>query len=135
MAKSNLKIDFSEIKDFERRLLKSIKESEKQEKYALLKATTLVHREAVNNTKAGVKYSDGVYETGNLRRALSFDIPSPKYGQVFISKGLKYPKFVEQGTRNMRAKPFLMPALTENWKEIRKIWQDYIKSTLKVVKK
>lgn len=133
MAK--LKIDFSDIRKFEAKLRKEVTNSEKGLKTGLLKATTLVHREAVNNTKAGVKYVDGVHEKGNLRRSLSFDVPSAKYGEVFISKGLKYPLFVEKGTRRMRAKPFLSLAVTDNIGKIRDIINQVLKQTVTNLKK
>jgi HK97 gp10 family phage protein len=135
MAKTKVKIDFSDIRDYEKRLRKEVKESENRTKIGLLKAVTLVHREAVNNTKAGVKYFDGIYNTGNLRRALSFDLISPVAGQVFISKGLDYPKFVEYGTRRMRAKPFLTPAVYENIKAIEDIFTKLINETIKKLSK
>ena len=133
MAK--LKIDFSDIRDFEKKLRKEVVETENTLKIGLLKAVTLVQREAVNNTRAGVLYLDGVYEVGNLRRALTFDVPTSQYGRVFISKGLDYPKFVERGTRRMRAKPFLSPALTNNISKIKDILNTALAKTVTNLKK
>jgi HK97 gp10 family phage protein len=134
MAKKGLKIDFSDIRKFETNLRKGIKSSESNLKTALFKAVTLIHREAVNNTQAGVKYADGIYERGNLRRSLTFDIPSPRYGEVFISKGLKYPLFVEMGTRRMRAKPFLSLAVRDNIEKVNKIFGEAVKKTINNLK-
>lgn len=132
MAK--LKIDFSDIRKFEAKLRKEVANSENNLKIGLLKCVTLVHREAVNNTREGVLYLDGVHEKGNLRRALSFDVPSIKYGEVFISKGLDYPKFVEMGTRRMRAKPFLTPAVKNNIGKIKDILGRQVEVTLNNLK-
>ena len=103
MAKKGLKIDFTDIREFERKVREEARNSGRRMEKGMLKATLLVRNEAVKNTKAGVLYSDGVYETGNLRRSLAFDLISPVKGKVFISKGLKYPTFVEKGTRRMGA--------------------------------
>jgi len=133
MAK--LKINFSDIKNFEKKLRKEVVESQNNLKVGLLKATTLVQKEAINNTKAGIKYVDGIYQTGNLRRSISFDVPTPRYGEVFISKGLKYPLFVEKGTRRMRAKPFLSLALTDNINKIKEILNIALARTITNLKK
>jgi HK97 gp10 family phage protein len=134
MAKKRLKIDFKDVRQFEKKIRQEASNSRNNIEKGLFKAVTLVHREAVNNTRAGVKYTDGVYEVGNLRRSLSFDIISPVAGQVFISKGLKYPSFVELGTKRMRAKPFLSLAVYDNMEKVREIFKAIINQTFKNLK-
>lgn len=134
MAKKGLKIDFTDIRDFERKVREEARNSGRRMEKGMLKATLLVRNQAVKNTRAGVLYSDGVYETGNLRRSLSFDLISPVKGKVFISKGLKYPTFVEKGTRRMRAKPFLEPAVDGSRKEIRAIFKKIVDQSFKKMK-
>ena len=135
MANKKFKIDFIDVRQFEKKLRNETKDTQNNLNIGLLKAITLIHREAINNTRAGVKYSDGVYEVGNLRRALSFDIISPIAGQVFISKGLKYPSFVELGTKRMRAKPFLSLAVSDNIDKVREIFKTLINKTFKNLSK
>lgn len=132
MAK-NVKIDFSDVRKLKKGIKEAVKVSADYERIGLLKAVTLVHREAVNNTVAGVKYSDGIYEVGNLRRSLSFELKD-RAGDVFISKGLKYPTFVEFGTKRMRAKPFLSLALYDNIDKIRDIFKTIISKQINKMK-
>lgn len=128
MAKKT-KIDFSDIRKFEEDLNRQIDQNSNRLKKAVKKAVTLVHSTATKNTKAGVLYSDGVYETGNLRRSLSFDVLSDRKGKVFISKGLKYPLYVEKGTKRMKPKPFLMPAVESQKDKINEIFKKAIQDT------
>lgn len=129
MAKKT-KIDFSDIRKFEDELSQAVDRTPNKLKKAVKKAITLVHSQSVRNTKAGTLYPDGVYETGNLRRSLSFDLLSDRKGKVYISKGLKYPLYVEKGTKNMKAKPFLEPAVEKKREEINKMFQRTINETL-----
>lgn len=52
-------------------------------------------------------------DTGNLRRSIATTMPSVVGDRVSGSVGtnVSYAPFVEFGTRNMRAQPFLGPAL------------------------
>jgi HK97 gp10 family phage protein len=133
MATKGIKLDFSDVRKFERGLKEAVKMSSDYEKIGLLKAVTLVHREAVNNTVAGVKYSDGIYESGNLRRSLSFELKD-RAGDVFISRGLQYPTFVEFGTKRMRAKPFLSLAISDNIDNIKSIFKRIMDKQIKKMK-
>lgn len=130
MASQRLKIDFSDIRKMEEGVRKAVEDSNEYTQVGLLQAITLIQREAVNNTRAGVKYIDGIYETGNLRRSITFEV-KPNQASAFISKGLDYPKFVEFGTSRMRAKPFLHIALKENIKKIDEIFDKIIKKQIK----
>jgi HK97 gp10 family phage protein len=131
MAKKGIKIDFSDVRAFEKRLRDEARNSKNQLKRGMTKAITLLHRESVNNTKAGVLYFDGVYERGDLRRSIAFEVPKPDTGIVFISKGLKYPTFVEKGTRRMRAKPFMLPALTSSAMDIAQTFEAVLKKSIR----
>jgi hypothetical protein len=62
-------------------------------------------------------------------------VPTSKYGRVFISKGLKYPLFVELGTRRMRAKPFLSLSLQDNIQNIKDILNTALAKTVTNLKK
>ena len=134
MAKKGLKLDFTDVREFEKKVRDQARTSGSRLEKGTLKATLLVRNEAVKNTRAGVLYADGVYERGNLRRSLSFDLISPTKGKVFISKGLKYPTFVEKGTRKMRAKPFLEPALEGSRQKIKEIYAKIIAQGFKKMK-
>jgi len=129
MAKS-VKIDFSDIRKFEKATREAIKDNVDYEAKGLLQATTLVHREAVNNTKAGVKYIKGIHKTGNLRKSLTFEIGNGE-GTIFTDGRIVYPKFVEFGTVKMRERPFLTIALAENRKKIDEIFDKIIKKQVK----
>jgi len=128
MAKKT-KIDFSDIRHFENDLNKEISAMPNRLRKAVKKAVTLVHSQAVSNTRAGVLYPDGVYETGNLRRSLSFDVLSDRKGKVYISKGLKYPLYVEKGTRRMDPKPFLSPAVEKKREQVNNIFKKAIEQS------
>lgn len=130
MPSQRLKIDFSDIRKMEKGVKQAVADSNEYTQVGLLQAITLVQREAVNNTRAGVKYVDGIYETGNLRQSITFEVKQTE-ASAFISKGLDYPKFVEFGTRRMRAKPFLNLALKENLKKIDEIFDKIIKKQIK----
>lgn len=122
MAKKSFKLDFRDIRNFEKKLKAEVKDSKKEVQEGLLQAVTFVHGKSIANTRAGVRYTDGVYESGNLRRSLSFDV-AERSGTVFISKGLKYPAFVEFGTKRMRPKPFLTVAVSDNIEKIQEIFR------------
>lgn len=120
MAK--VKIDFSDLRKLEKSIRDSAKISQNEGVKAIANAVTLVHRESVNNTKAGVLYSDGVYETGNLRRGLTFKMLGKYAGQIGVNQSVDYAKFVEFGTRNQRKKPYLYPAYERNKDKIREMF-------------
>lgn len=130
MPSQRFKIDFSDVRKMEKGVRQAVADSNEYTQVGLLQAITLVQREAVNNTRAGVKYIDGIYETGNLRQSITFEV-KPTEASAFISKGLDYPKFVEFGTRRMRAKPFLHIALKENTRKIDEIFDRIIKKQIR----
>ena len=134
MAKKGFKLDTKGLREFEKGVRDSIRQAPRERRKYILQAVTLVQREAVRNTKAGVLYSDGVYERGNLRRSLTFDVISPIKGRVFSGKGLKYPKFVEYGTSKMRPKPFLGPAVEAKKDDIKDLYSKYVQSLFKTIK-
>ena len=129
MAK--IKIDFSDLRKLEKSIRNSAKISQNERQKAVANAVTLVHRESVNNTKAGVLYSDGVYETGNLRRGLTFQMLGKYAGQVGVNASVDYARFVEFGTRKQRKKPYLFPAYEKNKDKITKMFKDVLEKVKK----
>jgi len=57
-------------------------------------------------------------DTGRLQRAIKSETvevsPGRALARVYVGREAFYARFVEFGTRNMPAKPFLRPALREN---------------------
>jgi len=126
-----MKVDFSDLRKLEKSIRNSAKISSNEGTKAIAKAVTMVHSGAVNNTKAGVLYSDGVFETGNLRRGLTFQMLGKYAGQIGVNKSVDYAGFVEFGTRKQRKKPYLNPAYEKNKDDITKMF----KGVLEKVKK
>lgn len=134
MAKNNFKIDFSDIRRIEKNLREATKESKSGSSKVVLKATLAVRNKAIDNTKAGTLYGDGIYETGNLRRSITFDLLNPYTGVAGTSR-IDYGKFVEYGTRRMRAKPFMRPAYDSEKPKIQKMFSDYLRGISKIITK
>lgn len=65
-------------------------------------------------------YGNPIFDTGTLIRSITFDVDL-QAKKVFIGTNIDYSIFVHNGTSRMRARPFLLDAVTENvnvWKEI-----------------
>jgi HK97 gp10 family phage protein len=98
-------------------------------------ATKLGMRSGV--TKATLKVSGDAkmvvaVDTGALRNSLHEDVtetPNSVTGKVGTS--LEYAPYVELGTSNMSAQPFLQPSLQKNKQTAKKIVIDEIRSALK----
>ena len=56
--------------------------------------------------------------TGNLRQSIGY---SSDDSQVIIGSDVPYASYVEEGTRRMRARPYLRPAMTDHLEEYREI--------------
>jgi HK97 gp10 family phage protein len=57
-------------------------------------------------------------DTGHLRRSIFFKTESDK---VTIGTNVEYAIYVEKGTKNMQAHPYLTPAVEENIKTLSEI--------------
>lgn len=56
--------------------------------------------------------------TGNLRSSIAYDADD---SQVIIGSDVPYASYVEEGTRNMRPRPYLRPAIVNHLDEYREI--------------
>lgn len=56
--------------------------------------------------------------TGNLRSSIAYDADD---SQVIIGSDVTYASYVEEGTRNMRPRPYLRPAIVNHLDEYREI--------------
>ena len=56
--------------------------------------------------------------TGNLRSSIAYDADD---SQVIIGSDVPYASYVEEGTRNMRPRPYLRPAMVNHLDEYREI--------------
>lgn len=128
----NIKIDFSDLRKLEKTLQEEAMKSPSSLKKGLAKAVITIRNEAVNVTKSGVVYSDGIYETGNLRRGLTWKLLNKYSGLVHTSR-IDYGKFVEFGTRKMKAKPFLKLGFERKEKKVKKIFEDILARISKVI--
>lgn len=59
--------------------------------------------------------------TGNLRSSIAYDADDR---QVIIGSDVTYASYVEEGTVNMRARPYLRPAIVNHLDEYRQIIRD-----------
>lgn len=66
------------------------------------------------------KYGSRIFDTGTLLRSITFEVDESQK-KITIGTNIDYAIFVHNGTRRMRARPFLFDAITENiqvWKEV-----------------
>lgn len=56
--------------------------------------------------------------TGNLKSSIAYDADD---SQVIIGSDVTYASYVEEGTRNMRPRPYLRPAIVDHLDEYREI--------------
>ena len=56
--------------------------------------------------------------TGNLRSSIAYDADD---SQVIIGSDVPYASYVEEGTRNMRPRPYLRPAIVNHLDEYREV--------------
>ena len=99
------------------------KKAEKAFDAAIVKAletsAILVQNAAVKNTIKQVystPESPSYKRSGDLKRSITRTKPSN--GQIFVGSPLEYSPYVEYGTRYVKARPFLVPALLLNIKRI-----------------
>jgi HK97 gp10 family phage protein len=57
-------------------------------------------------------------DTGRLKNSIDY---KSEQKQVTIGTNVEYAPYVEKGTSKRAAKPYLEPAVLENWNEIKKI--------------
>ena len=96
-----------------------IKELEKQNEDAVELATIFVVGEAKRNIKR-IKSTEGkLIDTGRMINSLANEVRKLKNIVVGLAgTNLFYAKFHEFGTRNIPARPYLRPAITENRNKI-----------------
>jgi HK97 gp10 family phage protein len=65
-------------------------------------------------------------DTGNLRASVTHQV-NEKEKSVQIGTPVEYAPYVELGTKNMKAQPYLTPAVENNITRIRNIAAEYLK--------
>jgi HK97 gp10 family phage protein len=78
--------------------------------------------------------------TGSLRQSLDFDVVGADRMQFGVKQrfqnrqgtpdGVKYGKYLELGTRKMVERPFLLPTIKKNYRNIRKHFETQLKRGL-----
>lgn len=70
-----------------------------------------------------VRYATEVVpvRTGNLKSSIAYDADDR---QVIIGSDVPYASYVEEGTVNMRPRPYLRPAVMDHLEEYRKVIRD-----------
>lgn len=86
---------------------------------------TLAMRQAIRSAlreigERAVGYATDVVpvRTGNLKSSIAYDADDR---QVIIGSDVHYASYVEEGTRSMRARPYLRPAMVNHLDEYREI--------------
>ncbi len=86
---------------------------------------TLAIKQAIRSAlreigKRAVKYATDIVpvRTGNLKSSIAYDADDR---QVIIGSDVTYASYVEEGTVNMRARPYLRPAIVNHLEEYRGI--------------
>jgi len=71
--------------------------------------------------------------TGELRRSIGYQISgdSMQFGAGGRGSGVNYANFLEEGTKNMKARPLLLNAVTTNEAKIQTLFNDAIAKKLK----
>ena len=60
------------------------------------------------------KDKDGAFNAGDGKNVTGTMISSPSKDEVFIGTNVEYAEYMEYGTRNTGAQPYLRPAIDEN---------------------
>lgn len=69
----------------------------------------------------------GYVRTGRLRNSLTHEVHKDEQA-VYIGSAVSYAKFVEFGTRRMKPRPYLKPAIVEHKDEYKEIVENVLKS-------
>ena len=72
-------------------------------------------------------YGKPIWQTGDLQRSVSHGIRSDH--EVDVGSNIDYAIFVHDGTRFMKARPFLKDAIEKNKEELSQVGRDYLKPT------
>lgn len=149
----SLIVQIKGTKEFEMRINRLKKEFRKQSYIGLVDGCARVHSTAVkliakpsagrrvtryNPKRSHVTSKPGDApntDTGRLIGSLKFRVNKDKL-EGFVSAGAKYARYLEFGTRDMRARPFLRPALGKNTDFLRKLFDGQVrKAVLKAFSK
>lgn len=69
-------------------------------------------------------------DTGRLRNSITHALKGGASPAVYIGTNVEYGKYVEEGTSEQKAQPFLRPAATEHGSEYKQIMLDAIRNSL-----
>lgn len=76
-------------------------------------------------TAIGVKWQQNVtpnvpVDTGRLRASMKYEVQAGQK-QVIVGSDVEYAPYIELGTRNQRAKPYLKPSILNNINDYKQI--------------
>ena len=92
--------------------------------------TGRIYRRNGRNRKSSAEGQYPANQTGTLRRSLGYEVEGIE--KVTIgSRDVEYSKFLEEGTRNMRQRPFLENTIIKNEKKIEQILDSNFRKTFK----
>ena len=83
-------------------------------------------------TPVGTPESTGIpyYVGGNLRNSITHEYEKKSHTE-YIGTVVNYAPYVEFGTRKMKAKPYLKPAIRDNLEKYKGILADYLEANMK----
>lgn len=114
---ARVEIDFEEVQRNLERLSDSLPD---KMAVAMKDACLLVEADAAEKAPVDTGYLKGGISNKVFKNGSKVD------GYVYATA--EYAPYLELGTRKMKAKPFLYPALSENQSAIRKIFQEALKN-------
>lgn len=112
-------IDLKKIKRLQKAMKKAPKIIEEELGLAVRDLTLFVHAEAKQMCPV---------DTGNLRASITPVVES--WARAYIGTNVEYAPYVEYGTRNMAAQPYLEPAFLKGKEEAPKIFDQAIERAL-----
>jgi HK97 gp10 family phage protein len=106
------------FKSYKDNVIKAIKNAEK---LALAEMGFLVEAEAKLRCTV---------DTGTLKRSIT-NVVDDNEKSVIIGTNVEYAPYVELGTSNQKAKPFLLPSVEENKDKLKSIVEKHLKDEVK----
>lgn len=94
---------------------------------AEIKAALLRGLEKIGLVAEGYAKKLAPVDTGNLRNSITHEVDDEE-PTAYIGSNVSYAVYQELGTVNMKAQPFLKPAVTDHASEYRKIIENELKN-------